>query len=289
MARPLRLEFAGAVYHITSRGNARGDIYLDANDRNIFLDVLGNVCERYNWCSYAYCLMTNHYHLVMETAEANLSRGMRHLNGVYTQRFNRKHHRVGHLFQGRYKAILVDKDSYLLELVRYVVLNPARAGITKTAGEYPWSSYRIMTGKASTPDWLNTGLIITHFGNPIAVARKGFVEFVKSGMKQGQIWDNLRNQIYLGEKNFIESAHIQSGLKGELPEVPRIQARKVGLPIGEYLAQAANRNEAIVMACQSGEYTQKELADYLGIHYSTVSKILKRELYGKPADSSFKT
>ncbi len=289
MARPLRLEFAGAVYHITSRGNARGDIYLDANDRNIFLDVLGNVCERYNWCGYAYCLMTNHYHLVMETAEANLSRGMRHLNGVYTQRFNRKHHRVGHLFQGRYKAILVDKDSYLLELVRYVVLNPARAGITKTAGQYPWSSYRIMIGKASTPDWLNTGLILTHFGYPIAVARKGFVEFVKSGMKQGQIWDNLRNQIYLGGKNFIESAHIQSGLKGELPEVPRIQARKVGLPIGEYLAQAANRNEAIVMACQSGEYTQKELADYLGIHYSTVSKILKRELYGKPADSSFKT
>lgn len=214
--------------------------------------------------------------LVIETAEANLSRGMRHLNGVYTQRFNRKHLRVGHLFQGRYKAILVDKDSYLLELVRYVVLNPVRAGMTKTAGQYSWSSYRMMIGKASAPSWLNTGLILNHFGSTTALARNGFFEFVKLGMKQRQIWDNLRNQIYLGEKGFIESVHLQSGLVGEVPEVPRIQTRRTGLSIRDYQVQSANRNEAIAKAYQSGGYTQKELSDYFGIHYSTVSKILKQ-------------
>ncbi len=111
MARPLRLELAGSLYHVTSRGDGREDIYLSDEDRIAWLDILGQVCERFNWVCHAYCLMSNHYHLVIETPEANLSKGMRHLNGVYTQRFNRTHHRVGHVFQGRFKAILVEKDS----------------------------------------------------------------------------------------------------------------------------------------------------------------------------------
>jgi putative transposase len=274
MARPLRLEFPGAIYHITSRGNARGDIYLDTNDRNGFLSILGEICAHYNWCCYAFCLMTNHYHLVLETAEANLSRGMRQLNGLYSQGFNRKHHRTGHLFQGRYQAIHVDKDSYFLEVIRYVVLNPVRAGMTKTAGQYPWSNYRMIIGKASAPAWLNPALVLNHYGSRTADAKKHFVEFVKAGAKQGQIWDNLRQQIYLGEEAFIESVHLKSGLDAELPEIPRIQARKPGLSIDAYVAQTGNRNEAIREAYKSGTYTQKELSVYFGLHYSTVSKIL---------------
>ena len=119
MARPLRLEFAGALYHITSRGNERKAIYVDDTDFELFLTLLGKVCEQYNWVVHAYCLMTNHYHLLVETPDANLSKGMRQLNGTFTQAINRQHQRVGHLFQGRYKAILVDKDAYLLELSRY--------------------------------------------------------------------------------------------------------------------------------------------------------------------------
>jgi REP element-mobilizing transposase RayT len=142
MARPLRLEFAGATYHVTARGDGREDIYLSDADRRLFLAVLGSVAERFNWTIHAYCLMSNHYHLLVETPEGNLSKGMRQLNGVYTQDFNRTHHRVGHVFQGRYKAILVEKEAYLLELVRYVVLNPVRAGMVRTPGEWPWSSYR---------------------------------------------------------------------------------------------------------------------------------------------------
>ena len=127
MARPLRLEFEGALYHVTSRGDRREDIYETDADREAFLSLLGAVCDRYHWVCHAYCLMGNHYHLLIETPDANLSRGMRQLNGMYTRTFNIAHGRVGHVFQGRYKSIHVDADEYLMELARYVVLNPVRA------------------------------------------------------------------------------------------------------------------------------------------------------------------
>ena len=132
MARPLRIELAGGLYHVTSRGDRREDIYLGDADRLAWLDTFSQVCARFNWTCHAWCQMSNHYHIVVETAEGNLARGMRQLNGVYTQMINRRHHRVGHVFQGRYKAILVEKDSYLLELARYVVLNPLRARMVRT-------------------------------------------------------------------------------------------------------------------------------------------------------------
>ena len=128
MARPLRIEFVGALYHVTSRGDRREAIYEDDEDCAAFLGILGEVVRRFNWVCHAYCLMTNHYHLVIETVEGNLSQGMRQLNGVYTQASNRRHQRVGHLFQGRFKGILVDEDAYLTELSRYVFLNPASGG-----------------------------------------------------------------------------------------------------------------------------------------------------------------
>ena len=140
MARPLRLEFAGALYHITSRGDRQEAIYLDDPDRECFLALLRDVRERYNWLIHAYCLMDNHYHLLVETPDGNLSKGMRHLNGVYTQSSNARHGRVGHVFQGRYNAILVQKEAYLLELARYIVLNPVRARMVRTALDWPWSS-----------------------------------------------------------------------------------------------------------------------------------------------------
>lgn len=129
MTRPLRIELAGGLYHVTSRGDRREDIFLSDGDRRAWLDVFGQVCKRFNWVCHAWCQMTNHYHIVVETAEGNLSQGMRQLNGVYTQHVNRTHGRIGHVYQGRYKAILVERDGYLLELARYVVLNPVRAGM----------------------------------------------------------------------------------------------------------------------------------------------------------------
>jgi putative transposase len=133
MARPLRIEYDGAFYHLTSRGNERKAIFKDDTDRQLFLDSLSQVTERFHWLCHAYCLMDNHYHLVVETPDANLSQGMRQLNGVYTQAYNRRHRRVGHLFQGRFKGILVQKESHFLEVCRYVVLNPVAAGHRKTS------------------------------------------------------------------------------------------------------------------------------------------------------------
>ena len=162
MARPLRIEFVGGLYHVTSRGNARQDIYVDNHDRATFLDRADKTRTRYDWYVHAYCLTSNHYHLLIETGTPTLSKGMKLLNGVYTQSFNRRHRRVGHLFQGRYKAILVDKESYLLELARYIVLNPVRARMIRSATDWKWSSYRATAGLADkepllTTDWILSG------------------------------------------------------------------------------------------------------------------------------------
>jgi putative transposase len=152
MSRPLRLEFPEALYHLTSRGDRREDIYEDDEDRLAFLDVFFSVIEQFNWVCYAYCLMSNHYHLLVQTPDANLSKGMRQLNGVYTQAYNRRYLKTGHLFQGRYKSILVDEDNYLLELSRYIVLNPVKAGMVKKVDQWKWSSYLATVGQASVPN-----------------------------------------------------------------------------------------------------------------------------------------
>ncbi|HRF06945.1 transposase, partial [Accumulibacter sp.] len=165
MARPLRLEFAGALYHVTSRGDRREDIFLDDDDRVDWLEVLGTVCARFNWVVHAFCQMTNHYHLLVETVDGKLSAGMRQLNGLYTQRFNRRHGLVGHLFQGRYKAILVQKEAYLLELTRYVVLNPLRARMVESLEDWPWSSFPFLIGRAAPPPWLDADWLLGQFGS----------------------------------------------------------------------------------------------------------------------------
>jgi putative transposase len=202
MARPLRLEFAGALYHITARGNRREAIYLDATDWQAFLDIVGEVCGRFQWRCHAYCLMTNHYHLVVETPAGELSRGMRQLNGTYTQAFNRRHGRVGHVFQGRYKSILVDKQAYLLELARYVVLNPVRAGMVDRAEAWPWSSYGAMICEEVAPEWLETDWLLAQFGQDRARAIRAYERFVADGDHSGRLWQALIDQIYLGDEQF---------------------------------------------------------------------------------------
>ena len=209
MARPLRLELAGGIYHVTSRGDGRDDIYLSDADRIGWLEVFGEVCQRFNWVCHAWCQMTNHYHLLIETPEANLARGMRQLNGVYTQRFNRVHGRVGHVFQGRYKAILVERDSYLLELARYVVLNPLRAKMVKRLETWPWSSYLAIYGQAESPLWLQTDWLLAQFGQRRSSAVAKYVAFVHEGARLPSVWAQLRGQIYLGSDAFVQKMQTQ--------------------------------------------------------------------------------
>ena len=274
MARPLRLELAGGIYHVTSRGDGREDIYLSDADRIGWLEVFGEVCQRFNWVCHAWCQMTNHYHLLIETPEANLARGMRQLNGVYTQRFNRVHGRVGHVFQGRYKAILVERDSYLLELARYVVLNPLRAKMVKRLETWPWSSYLAIYGQAESPLWLQTDWLLAQFGQRRSSAVAKYVAFVHEGARLPSVWAQLRGQIYLGSDAFVQKMQTQIDKKPGLGEIPRTQRRAISQPLQQFENNYA-RDEAMGRAYLSGQYTMLAIAEHFGVHYSTVSRAVR--------------
>lgn len=282
MARPLRLEFPNAIYHVTARGNARNDIFLDDNDREMYLVRLGEVVARFNWRCHAYCLMDNHYHLIIETPEGNLSLGMRQLNGVYTQRFNRRHGRVGHVFQGRYKAILVDRDSYLLELCRYVVLNPIRAGMVKKIERYAWSSYLATLGFAVRPAWLATDWLLGQFAKTASVARRRYAQFVAEGGGQPSPWIDVRGQALLGSEDFVEKLRPMLEGARELKEVPRSQRLLDRPSLTKMFPKAVQgdkvlRDVAIRQACLEYGYSMAKISLHAGVHYSTVSKVIKGE------------
>jgi REP element-mobilizing transposase RayT len=220
MARPLRLEHAGAIWHVTARGNRREDIALNDQDRQDWVSQLTSTVEMYRWRVYAWVLMTNHYHLLLETPEPNLSRGMQRLNGPYSQRFNKRHGRVGHVFQGRYKAILVERESHLLELTRYVVLNPVRARMVGSAEEYPWSSYLQTLGLARGEGWPEVESLC-HFGDDAHEARLRFQAFVAEAVAaEYRPWDQLTGQVYLGGRAFQEKVDGLLAARPPSPEIP---------------------------------------------------------------------
>jgi REP element-mobilizing transposase RayT len=280
MSRPLRIEFAGALYHVTSRGDGRENIFVADEDRTCWLGVFAEVIEEFNWAVHAYCLMDNHYHLLVETVDGNLSKGMRQLNGVYTQRFNRHHGRVGHVFQGRYKAILVQKDTYLLELARYIVLNPVRARLVHNASEWPWSSYRATAGLCQAPRWLTTEWLLSAFSERRSEAEKRYCAFVAEGRNQPKPWERLKNQIFLGSESFVEEMQRKIVAPAELREIPALQRRPLRKPL-EQFAATHERDEAIVRAYASGGYGLKEIGEYFGLHYSRVSRIVKKHRIAK--------
>ena len=275
MARPLRLELPGALYHVTSRGDRREDIYLNDADRQRWLDLLGEVCVRHNWLCHAYCLMDNHFHIVIETVDGNLSAGMRQLNGVYTQWHNRTHGRVGHVFQGRFKAIIVQREAYLLELARYVVLNPVRAGICQMPEQWRWSSYLAMVGQAHRPNWLHTEWLLEQFGSQYSTAVASYVDHVRAGVGLPSVWDVLQDQLYLGDEAFADqSRQMLSSRQLNDSEIPRLQRRARVAPLSVFAAMP-DRNSAIVKAYATGRYSQKEIAAAFDLHYASVSRIVK--------------
>jgi len=224
VARPLRLEHAGAIWHVTSRGNARQAIVADDADRARFVEILGCVVPAMRWRLHAWVLMTNHYHLLVETAEPTLARGMRQLNGIYAQAFNSRHGRVGHLFQGRYKGILVERESHLLELVRYVVLNPVRANMVRRPWEHDWSSYAQTAGLREGAEWLEVDWTLAQFGNTHAEAQRRFRDFVSEGDHSAyRPWEELKGRGYLGTERFAERLAAEARQARISPEVPRPQ------------------------------------------------------------------
>jgi len=280
MARPLRIEFPGAVYHVTARGNSGQDIFNDDVDREAFYGVLLRAVERYRWRIHAWCLMTNHYHLLLETPDPNLSRGMRHLNGVYTQKVNRRHGKSGHVFQGRFKGILVEKESHLAELCRYIVLNPVRAGMVAEPGAYRWSSYLATAGTAPVPEFLTTDWILNIFGTHRKSAQKKYQDFIFGGIgKETGLWAELKGQIVLGSDEFARRVwmHLEDGERNV--DVPKEQWY-AGRPALQILFGSKGRKEddlkgAAFEALRRYGYTQKEIAAHMGVHHTTVSRWIR--------------
>ena len=280
MTRPLRIEYPGAVYHITSRGNEKKEIFRDNIDRESFLDILFKVNNRYNWTCHAYCLMDNHYHIVVETPDGNLSLGMRQLNGVYTQAFNRRHRRTGHLFQGRFKAILIQKDSHLLEVCRYVALNPVRAKAVAHPHQWHWSSYRATAGTVQPHQCLTREWILLQFGAALPAAEQEYRDFVNAGVTKESIWKNVKAQSILGRENFPEDLVNYVKRHKEIVDIPRSQ-RYLGRPdlksifTDAVLRDSLKRDEKITEAVYQHGYRQKEVADHLGMHFSSISRIMR--------------
>ncbi len=222
--------------------------------------------------------MNNHYHLVIETPDGNLASGMRQLNGVYTQDHNRKHHRTGHIFEGRYKSILVEKESHCLEVCRYVVLNPVRAAVVSEAGKWKWSSYRGTTGRGAPHGCLTTDWVLAHFGNRRKRAQKLYEKFVKEGVGGQRIYSQVRGQI-LREEDFVDKLICYVKGYEELREIPKAE-RYISRPSLERLFHGKGRKDKgardrlIKEAVKSYGYNQREVAEYLKMHYSTISKIM---------------
>jgi len=275
MSRPIRIEFPDALYHVTERGDRREDIFEDDQDRQTFLSTLEQVIAQFNWICHAWCLMDNHYHLLIQTPDGNLSKGMRQINGVYTQASNRRHRRVGHLFQGRFKAILVDSDAYLLELSRYVVLNPVRAGVVKKPADWPWSSYRASVGLEPPAPWLAVDGFLAQFAKRRSLAQQRYAQFVAEGIKAASPWANLKGQVFLGDEQFVQrmQAHLQPG-KDDV-QIPLAQRRPPPPPLAEIESRTRGRNAAIVAAYATGGYSYQQIADYFGVHFTTVGKVVR--------------
>ncbi|MGC8724939.1 MAG: transposase [Acidobacteriota bacterium] len=284
MSRPLRVEYPGAVYHVTSRGNGRQPIFLDDGDRGRFLEILARAVRLRGWLVHAYCLMGNHYHLLLETPQGNLSLGMRGLNGEYTQAFNRRHRRCGHVFRGRFNAVLLEKQSHLLELCRYVVLNPVRARGMRIGRPEEWrgSSYRATVGLDPAPPYLATDWVLGQFGRVRSRAREAYARFVQAGLEERGTARRPAGGLVLGSREFLREVRERIGEKDALKEHPRRQ-RLVDRPALEsllseqVLRDPAARREAVREAFVQHGYRLWEIGKALGVYYSTVSRMVNKQ------------
>jgi len=278
MTRPLRIEYPGAVYHITSRGNKKMSIYESDEDRVVFLKVLARIARKHHWKCYAYCLMSNHYHLLIETTHGNLSVGMRDLNGIYTQKYNTRHDTVGHIFQGRFKAFLIEKEAYLFEVARYIVLNPVRAGIVKAPQKYRWSSYLATAGLDFAPSFLDVDDLLKNFGNKRATSQKQYTEFVLDGIGRESPLKNAHRGIVLGSPQFIDVTFGKCDdpdLATEVTKDEKLIGRLTLVELFEDYNGRAERNEIIRAAVNGFGYSNAAIARYLCLSNTTISLIAR--------------
>lgn len=269
MARQLRRDFPGAIHHVTANALAGRLLFDDDFDRSFFLGDLRRVVARYAWIVHGYCLMGTHYHLTVETPAPTLSAGVRQLNGVYAQGFNARRDRRGHVFQARFKSQLVERSPHMLELCRYTDLNPRRAGLCTHPREWRWSSYRAYVGLEPPARFLTTSWVLSQFGSTVAQARRSYEAFVDERLDADP--PRAVGEIFLGSSEFASRS---SEPHASVPEVPRLHWQPVRPSIESIVAREPE--QAILVACRTYGYAMKEVARVLGVHYSTVSRRLRR-------------
>jgi REP element-mobilizing transposase RayT len=294
MARAWRIEYEGALYHVLSRGNEQRTIFIDNEDRLLFLETLGEMSERFEIDIFAYMLMDNHYHLLFRTNRANLSKSMQWFGATYTKRFNVRHNRSGHLFQGRFKNMLVENDAYLLQLSYYIHRNPLRARVVKRLTSHRWSSYQVYAYGKSSAKWLNTDLILSHFVNEEDPHKAYRQSAQKYAFEEQRLWEDLSYGIILGTKKFIENIKKQYLCDAPHQEIPQqkqidkdldpeavfLKAAKVLKCNPEHFrkskriskADKLNRDMLIYLLWQLGQLTNQQIGDKFGLTYSAVSQ-----------------
>jgi putative transposase len=276
MSRPIRIQFENAFYHITSRGNRQSDIFLSNNDRRLFQEILKTTVSDAHWICHAFCLMGNHYHLLIETPDANLSAGMRQLNGIYTQSFNRKNQRTGHVFEGRFDSRLVQKDAYLLAVARYVVQNPVRAGIVTHPGSYPWSSYLPTAAETNWVPFLTREFILSQFADDESRARIEYRAFVDD-VASPSPWKELRGGVLLGTDEWVgkvERLFKEKWGESEIPWHQKLAARR---SLDQIFGDGGSRDRQIYNAYHVHGYKMREISAFLNITVARASQILKSQ------------
>lgn len=263
MARPPRIEHAGGVFHIVARGNERKLVFRDDRDRERFLEILGQVTDRYRWRLLAYCLMGNHYHLLVMTLQPTLARGMRQLNGVYPQWFNRRHHRVGHLFQGRYTAVSVQTDAHLRRATRYVIRNPIRARLASRPEQWPWTSHHATVGTAA-PGIVAVDELLACFADERAEATHRYQSTVETVDEPPP----PRHPLVSGDDVFVLE---RLSCVPRDPEFTRAMVRTPRPTLGE-LATSTDDHEGITAAHIEHAYSLREIATHLDCSVTTVHR-----------------
>lgn len=296
MGRAWRIEYEGALYHVMSRGNERKDIFFDNDDRHLFLNIVEQAAERFEIDVFAYVLMRNHYHLLIRTNRANLSKAMHWLGVSYTRRFNDKHSRIGHLFQGRFKSIVVQNDAYLMRLSCYIHRNPLRAGVVPRLAGYRWSSYRAYAYGKQIPPWLSTEFILSQFND--IDRHKAYREKVQHyAREESRLWEDFRHGMILGSRKFVEKirkSYMPQAVDHELPQQKSLSRQ---FDVGPRLNQAAkmlkcdirhlqrasrisaqdkfNRDLLIYGIWKTGMMTNAKIGSLFGVTYSSVSHSVK--------------
>jgi REP element-mobilizing transposase RayT len=281
MARPLRIQFPGAMYHIISRGNGRMTIFHNDKDRKKFIEFLERVVKKYNWIIYAYCLMGNHYHMLLETPDANMVPGMKQLNQFYSQFYNWKRRRIGSVFQGRYASWLVEKESKFLDNCRYIVNNPVEAGLAEHPSQWPWSSFRATRGLEEAPSFLETNFLLRHFSSSRKTAQKMYGDFVQAGVGKESPLKEAKKQIFLGSDSFVAEVMQHTNDNDEFNNVPKAQKRPNRPSLQDLFKDHPDiskkaRNLLILTAHDTHGYTQREIGDYLQLYPGYISRITLR-------------